>query len=341
VPGPVIMLPLFAVTRIRAWRQAHRHVRLDVVRVVAAPGRVDAGRARPTPARPASRSGCPGCRWRSSARSARPCARRPPIRAARETLLKRISSSRVFWVGVSSFSAARLVQRVGRLQPQLLDQFMAVVRAVWTGGATARRSACRSAWPPDRRDPVAQVDQPVDRELQPERRQNRSACARRGAASRARGEPSVATSSTSTARPRCCRTAARFLEALAHRGDVVVEPARGDAERVAGLPSSRPAQNAWACRSPASTRRTGKTHAPLLWSPRFGAPRQQHFDAWPPSRTTTTVAEGRGGRVDAAFGGGAVSVRAWDGCDRSPPKFGTTSTARTARRATSERSYER
>ena len=138
MPGPVIMLPLFAVTRIR--RGDRRTATSGWMSYEWWP--LPAGSMRPSSAHAGSSGITVRMPWlplailgtvSTTLRSA------PAHSSSAETLLKRISSSRVFWVGVSSFSAARSCSASAGFSHSCSTNSWPSYAAVWTGGATARK----------------------------------------------------------------------------------------------------------------------------------------------------------------------------------------------------------
>ena len=161
----------------------------------------------------------------------------------------------------------------------------------------------------------------------------------------ARRAASLPSRSTSSATVRAREQQPRLLEALADRGDVVVEAAAREAEAAARFVVVEAGARRRARARRSSRRcRPGKTQAPLLWSPRSA--RRDSSTSMPaaPSRTTTIVAAGRGGRSSAGAAAGAGNAEASTGAagmarasEERLAEFGTVEEGR----RTSERSDTR
>ena len=267
VPGPVITLPLPAVTRIDTLRQAHGAPRDDVVRAVAVAGRVDAaelgerrlvGQHRPEPS----------ARCRRAASSARTLRGDAAHAMQRGDVGEAGDRSSVFCVGVSSLQRLAARERLGAAQPELLDHLgrRRAAPSAPTGTAAMKNRVSKRFARPSGRQPVAQVDQPVDGEPHPlggaEVGDASLAAVQRAAPGPRRAAASL--SRSTGAAGFVGEEQARFLEALADRGDPVVEAARAPAEPRARLgvvgADCRPA---CAALSAASTTPPGNTQAPL------------------------------------------------------------------------------
>ena len=145
MPGPVITLPLCAVTRITRGDRRTGTAGMDLVGEVAAARGVEplqlgigrlVGRDRAHAPRP-----WPICGWISgTVRGLRAQA------SSASTLAKRAIASSVFSVGVISLSGSvRVSAAVGLTQ--LLDEFAVVVHRLLPCGARATKKACRNVWP--------------------------------------------------------------------------------------------------------------------------------------------------------------------------------------------------
>ena len=228
------------------------------------------------------------------------------------------SVSSVFCVGVSSFSEAlRASASAGAIQSCSTSSVPSWA-AVWASGAAAmKKRVSKRLARPERRQPVAQVDQPVDGQAQALGRAElgdafarsdgaRRATARAAPRRRRRGRPAPRRrrARTATPTPRSTRAPPR----RSSRG----RPPPG---RAGGSPRRRRGRHSSAC-APASflsTMPPGKTQALLLWSPRSARRESSTSMPFAPSRTTTIVAAGRGGRCAPLSADGAGNAEASGG----------------------------